>query len=532
MNMQDKINEMEEQRKHLCEGGGAAAIEKQHQAGKLTVRERLDRLFDKGTFKEINLWARPIKTGFDIDNRELPGDAVVTGVGRINNRPVYVYGHDFTVLGGTFGAAFRHKVTRIMEMARETGLPIIGVVDSGGERIHDRFGFTTRRPIVDGAGIGGGASTTYRSPAINSGVIPQITVMLGPSYAGSAYSPTMADFYIMRNHTAFMSVASPELLKSVTFADVTQEELGGAELHATTTGNADFLTETDEEAIEICRELVGYLPLNNRESPPIIDAGDDPNRRDDRLLGIVSPDLSKPYDMHEVIHCIMDNGQFLEIQKLFAKSIIIGFACLNGHTVGIVANNPLENGGVLNTDTCDKEARFIRFCDCFNIPLVFLVDTCGFLSNVEEEQSRNGLLRTAPKPVFAICEATVPMVVVHVGKCFGLARMVMGNLKIGVDFVYSWPSAQVARMDPELAVDTIYEEEIASAKNPDEVRKDRLAGLLGEYYNYPYNAAEQLMVNELIDPRDTRPLLITTLENLVHKKPTPRPWRKHTLIPR
>ena len=531
MSMPDKINEMEERRKNLLRGGGEKAVDRQHELGKLTIRERLDRLFDKGTFQEINLWVRPVKTGFDVDDRELPGDAVVTGLGRINNRPVYVYGHDFTVVGGTFGAALRYKVVRVMEMAREQGLPCIGVVDSGGERIHDRFGFTAERPILGGTGIGG-TSMIYSAPGINSGVIPQITVMLGPSYAGSAYSPTMADFYIMRNRIAFMSVASPELLKSVTFVDVTQEELGGAELHATTTGNADFLTESDEEAIDICRELVGYIPLNNRENPPIVDTDDDPNRRDDRLLEIVSPELSKPYDMHEVISCIVDNGKFLEIQKLFAKSIITGFARLNGHSVGIVANNPLEDNGLLNTDSCDKEARFIRFCDCFNIPLVFLVDTCGFLPNVEEEQSRNGLLRTAPKPVFAICEATVPMIVVNIGQCFGLARLLMGTQRMGVDFTYSWPSAQVARIRPEEAMEIIYKEEIGSAKNPEEVRNEKLAELLNKYYNYPYHAVEQAMVDELIDPRDTRPLLIRALENLANKKPTSRPWKKHSLIPR
>ncbi|GAG28855.1 unnamed protein product, partial [marine sediment metagenome] len=244
------------------------------------IRERLDKLFDKGTFDEDHLWSHPIKTGFDIDERELPGDAVVIGIGKIHGRPVCVYGHDFTILGGTFGAALHHKVNRAMGMARERGIPCIGVIDSGGERIHTQF-------AIGGEAL---ASGLYFVPSINSGVIPQITVMLGPSYAGSAYSPTMADFYIMRNKIAFMSVASPALLKSVTYADVTQEELGGAELHATTTGNADFLTESDEEALEICRELVRYLPLNNRESPPIIDTGDDPSRRDDRLIEIVPAD--------------------------------------------------------------------------------------------------------------------------------------------------------------------------------------------------------------------------------------------------
>ncbi len=520
--MPDRIKDLEQRREHLSQGGGEKAIERQHQTTKLFVRERLDRLFDKGTFQEIDLWIRPIKTGFDIDERELPADAVVTGIGRINNRPVCVYAHDFTVLGGSFGSGLRYKVTRMMEMGREWGIPVIGVVDSGGERIHDVFG-RGGRPL--GAGI-------YFAPRITSGVVPQITVMLGPSYAGSAYSPTMADFYIMRNRTAFMSVASPELLKTVTFADVTQEQLGGATLHATTTGNADFLTETDDEALGICRELVGYLPLNYRESPPVVDTGDDPLRKDERLREIVPSDLSRPYDMHEIIRSIVDNGQFLEIQQLFAESIIIGFARLGGRSVGIVANNPAENGGVLNTNTSDKEARFIRCCDCYNVPLIFLVDTIGFLPNAEEEQSRNGLLRTAPKPAFAISEATVPMIGVYIGKCFGAARLMMGTLRMGVDFVYSWPSAQVGRMAPEAAVEAIYREEIAGAGDPDVVRKEKLAELLKKYYNFPYHAAEQAMVNEIIDPRDTRPRLIRMLENLAHKNPTPGPWRKHSLIPR
>ena len=531
MDMQEQIKDLEARRRRLHEGGGAEAIKRQHKAGKLTVRERLDRLFDPGTFQESDLWVRPIKTGFSLDDRDLPGDAVVTGLGRIHGRPMYVYAHDFTVVGGTFAEIHRHKITRVMQKARETGTPCIGVVDSGGERIHDRFGYAAARPIGAGS-VTGGSSGMYFTPGINSGVIPQITVMLGPSYAGSAYSPTMADFYIMRNKTAFMSVASPQLLKAVTFAEVTQEALGGAKLHATTTGNADFLTETDEEAIEICRELVTFLPLNNRERAPVVECDDDPDRRDERLVDIVPSDLSAPYDMREVIGCIVDNGRFLEIQKLFAGSMTIGFARLNGRPVGIVANNPAENGGILNTDTCDKQARFIRFCDCFNIPLVFLVDTPGFLPNAGEETSRNGLLRTAPKPAFAISEATVPMISVHIGKCAGVSRLVMGTQRMGIDFVYSWPIAQVARMAPEEAVERIYQSEIASSENPDQVRKEKLAELAGRFYNFPYHAAELAMVNEIIDPRDTRPLLIRMLENLANKTVTPRPWRKHSLIKR
>jgi acetyl-CoA carboxylase carboxyltransferase component len=336
---------------------------------------------------------------------------------------------------------------------------------------------------------------------------------------------------IMRKNTSFMSVASPSLLKAVTSRDVTQEEIGGAELHATTTGTADFLAETDEEAIEICRELITYLPLNYMDRSPVVDLGDDPNRRDEHLLEIVPGDLSRPYDMHEVIRCIVDKSKFLELQSLFAKSLIIGFGRLDGQTVGIVANNPSMSDGVLTIDTCDKEARFIRWCDAFNIPLIFLVDTIGFSSSVEQEQSKEGLLRTIPKPVFAICEATVPMITLYVGRCSGPALLMMGTLRMGVDVVLCWPSAQVARMNPAQAVEIIYSEEISSSKEPDNFRSVKLSQLLTEHVNYPYHALEQAMVNDIIDPRDTRPSLIRSLKTLVNKQPRPRPLRKHSLPP-
>lgn len=529
--MLDRIKEVEERRSHLLKGGPPKEVERQHKMGKLTARERIEKLFDEGTFKEIDLWVRPIKTGFDIDERELPGDGVITGIGEIHGRPVYAYIHDFTVAGATFGAAFHHKITKIMEMALENRIPCIQVVDSGGERIHDWFGRPAHRPILGGKHPIGNTMTMYRAPGIISGSVPQLTLMLGPMYAGSAYSPTMADFMIMRNKTGFMSVASPPLLKSVTFADVTQEEIGGAELHAKVTGTTDFLAESDEEAIEICRELFTYIPLNCQQKPPVVDTGDDPHRRDEKLLHIVPQDLSKPYDIHEVISCIVDNGQFLELQKLFAKSLIIGFARLDGQTVGIVANNPAEENGILTIDTCDKETRFVRWCDAFNIPLIFLVDTPGFLPGAEQEQSRDGLIRTVPKPVFAICESTVPIMTVYIGRCYGVARLVMGTLRMGVDLAYCWPSAQVARINPEEAVEVIYRKEIGASKEPDKVRREMLAGLLQNYINHPYHAVEQAMANDIIDPRDTRATLIRALKNLANKKPTPRPWRKHSLLP-
>ncbi|MBL7062125.1 MAG: acyl-CoA carboxylase subunit beta [Dehalococcoidia bacterium] len=530
--MSGRIKEVEERRSHLLKGGAPKEVERQHQMGKLTARERLEKLVDPGTLEEIDLWIRSVKTGFPIDETELPGDAVITGIGRIDGRPFCVFAHDFTVAGGTFGRALHHKVIRIMEMALEKRMPCIQLVDSGGERLQDGFGKPAWRPLLGGANPSvGGALNIYQAPGIMSGVVPQITVMLGPLYAGSAYSPTMADFMIMRNKTSFMSVCSPPLLKAITFTDATQEELGGAELHATITGTADFVTETDEEAIEICRELVTYIPLNNTEKPPVVDTGDDPNRMDDRLLEIVPADLSEPYDMHEIIRCVVDNGQFIELQKLFAKSLIIGFARLNGRTVGIVANNPGKENGILTLNTCDKQARFIRWCDAFNVPIIFLVDTPGFLSSVEQEQSMDGLIRTGPKPTFAICEATVPMITVCIGKCFGLARLIMGTLRMGIDVAYCWPSAQVARINPEEAIDVIYKKEICSAEEPDRVRRDKLAWLLENHLDFPYHALKQAMVNDIMDPRDTRPVLIKTLENLANKKKLPTAWKKHSLVP-
>jgi acetyl-CoA carboxylase carboxyltransferase component len=532
MNMLDKIKAVEDRRSHFLQGGEKKEIDRQHQLGKLTARERLARLFDEGSFQEIDLWIRAIRTGFDIDERELPGDAVITGFGKIKGRTVFAYLHDFTVVGGTMSSGQDHKVTRLMEMALEAKAPYIGIVDSGGVRIHDLFGRPAFRPIQAGRLGIGGTTGIFSAPSIASGVIPQISVMLGPCYAGSAYSPTLADFIIMRKGTSFMSVASPQLLKTVTYKDVTQDEIGGAELHATITGTADYLAETDEEALDFCQELLTYLPLNNRENPPVKNTGDNPNRREDNLLKIVPADLSQPYDMHDVIHQMVDKGQFLELQRLYAKSIIIGFARLNGKVVGIVGNNPAENQGILSINTCNKEARFIRFCDCFNIPLIFLVDTPGFPPSIEEERSRDGLVRTAARPVFAICEATVPMIALYVGRCFGPARLIMGTPRMGVDIAYSWPSALVARMDPEEAMNIIYKEEINSSENPEKIRREKLDELLKSFFKFPYHAAEQLMVNEIIDPRDTRSILIRTLEALANKGPNPRAWKKHSLIPR
>ncbi|MDD5127193.1 MAG: carboxyl transferase domain-containing protein [Dehalococcoidales bacterium] len=521
--MSEKMNEIQQRRARLLPGGLPRDIEKQHSSGKLTARERMEKLFDRGTFQEVNLWISPIKTGFDIDTRELPGDAVITGVGKVKGRQVCAYAHDFTVAGGTFGSAFHHKVARLMEMALNERVPCVQIVDSGGERIHDWFGRPAHRPILGGKSVAG-SPMMYEYPGIMTGVVPQITLMLGPMYAGAAYIPTMADFMIMTNKTAFMSVASPALLKAVTHADVTQEEIGGAVLHATTTGTADFLTESDEESIEICRYLLSYIPSSCDAKAPEVDSGDDPLRSEEKLLDIAHNN----YDMHEVIGSVVDRGQFLEIQKLYARSLIIGFTRLNGKSVGIVANNPAADGGILTLNTCDKEARFVRFCDAFNIPVIFLADTPGFQSDTRQEQSMDGLIRTVPKPVFAICEATVPLVTVYLGKCFGLSRMVMGMPRMGVDYTLCWPSSQVAQIAPEAARAALKKEEVK--ENPG-LSDDKYAELINGYFNFPYHAPEKAMADDIIDPKDTRKTLINLLDTLTNKKAYPRPRRKHSLLP-
>lgn len=533
-NMLDKIKPVEKRRAHILEMGGPEGVAMQHQLGKLTVRERLDLLFDKGTFQELGLFVRAAKTGYDIDETEFPADALIAGLGKINGRPVSVTANDYTVLRGSVGRAAGRKASRMLEMSIQEKIPHIAINDTTSVRFHDTY--SKRAGGGGSGGTPGAAISGLGMRYLGSGATPQISLMLGPMPAGGAYEPTECDFMIMRDKIAWMSVTIPEVLKTVTSRDATREELGGGTVHATKSGTADFLTQTDEEAIEICRELISYLPLNCSERPPFVDTGDDPNRRDGRLLEIVPGDLSKSYDMHEVIRCVADNGKFLEVAALYAKSMIIGFARLNGRTVGIIANNPAENEGVLTRNTCDKQARFIRFCDCYNIPLVFLVDTCGFLPNLDEEQSKDGLLRHAPRPLFAICEATVPMISVYIGKCFGMAHLVMGNLRMGVDYAYSWPSAQVARIKPEEVVEAIYKKEINSSKEPDKVRKEKLAELLKNYINYPYHAAEVIqMVDEIIDPRDTRSNLIDMLDNLRNKEPSlfaRKSWKKHSLMPR
>lgn len=533
--MKKMLQNVEEKRKRLEPGGGPADIEKQHNRGKLTAWERIGALFDPGTFREIGLWTQPMKTGFDIDDRFLPRDSVIVGCGEVRGRNTYAYAHDFTVLAGTQSTIQNSKVARAMEQAMEEGIPLVGMVDSGAIRIHDLFGKSGFKIPVRGSVVGGGGGFMYYPPLM-SGVVPHISLMLGPCYAGSAYSPIMADFVIMRRNIAFMSVASPPVLKAVTFVDVTEEEIGGALLHSEVTGSNDLLVDSDEEAIEGAQELLSYLPSNWQEKPPVVDLGDDPKRTDDKLLGIVPDEVSALYDMHDVITSIVDKGRFFELQALYAPNMIIGFGRMDGKSVGIVANNPAVGDGCVDVNSSDKEARFIRFCDCYSIPVIFLVDTPGFLPSVDQEQSRDGLERNAAKAVFAICESTVPKITVYVRRCWGAGRLVMGTERMGCDAVYAWPSADVRVEGFERAADALYKAEMEAAENPEELRRE-LMDKIREQYASPYHLAGVQGTDDIIDPRQTRPILINTLKRLSckmepeNKLGLARPWRKHSLVP-
>lgn len=528
--MKQKLSEIEERRRRLAQGGGVTAIEKQHARGKLTAWERMEKLFDPGTFSELYSWAKPLKTGFAIDGAGSPRAGLVAGWGEIEGRVVYAAAFDFTVHGGSQNAMQMVKMGKVWQQARDEGAPFVVIVDSGGRQIQDLFSpWGMRAPVrIDGCEEGG--ALDMFCPPMASGVIPQIALMLGPCYAGTAYSPIMADFVFFRKGTGFMSLASPSLLKSVTFTDVTQDEIGGALLHATTTGSCDILADDDEEALNKCRQLLSFLPSNWREKPPFLDTGDDPKRKEEELLELVPTDTSKPFDVHHLISLIVDKGEFFELAALYAQNMVIGFARLAGQAVGIVANNPMVADGSLDANSCDKAARFIRTCDCFNIPLIFLVDTPGFLPSVEQEQSREGLARHAAKPLFAICESTVPKITIYLRRCYGTGRFVMGTKEMGVDVALAWPNAELRLMDPESLARLVYKDEIGKSAKPEKLIQSKVQQLEQEF-SEPYHSGEVMAIEDIIDPRDTRPILVKALRRLAKKQEPILPWRKHGLIP-
>ena len=511
----DRLDDLRRRAETVLGMGGEERIRRQHEAGKLTARERLDLLLDPGSFVELDRFVTHRGREFGLDKIEAPADGVVTGHGTIDGRPVAVFSQDFTVLGGSLGEGHAEKIVKIMDLALSSGIPVIGLNDSGGARIQE--GVTA---------LGGYAEIFFRN-VMTSGVVPQISVIMGPCAGGAVYSPAMTDFIIMVRGTSYMYVTGPQVVKAVTREDVSHEELGGADVHAAKSGVAHFVAEDDEDALGLVRRLLAYLPQNNVDDPPRREPTDDPARMDDALNPLVPEEPTKPYDMHEVIHRIVDHGEFLEVHREFAPNLLVGFARLNGRPVGIVAQQPAVLAGVLDIDSADKGARFVRFCDAFNIPLVTFVDVPGFMPGTAQESG--GIIRHGAKLLYAYCEATVPKLTVITRKAYGGAYDVMSSQHIRGDLNLAWPTAEIAVMGPEGAIDIIFRKELTEAEDAEARRRELVEAYRAQFAN-PYIAAGRGYIDDVIEPRETRPRLIAALELLQTKRQT-TPKRKHGNIP-
>ncbi|MGB9673211.1 MAG: acyl-CoA carboxylase subunit beta [Anaerolineales bacterium] len=514
-NEDPRIIELRNLRQRSQLGGGLQRIQKQHEKGKLTARERIDLLLDMGTFNELEPFITNQPDEIGLIQEEYLGDGVVTGYGQINGRTVYVYAQDFTVLGGTLSMMQSRKICRVMDLAMRNGVPIIGLIDSGGARIQE------------GVKSLAGYAEIFRRNAQYSGVIPQISVMLGPCAGGAAYSPALTDLIIMVEKNSFMFLTGPEVIKAVTGEVVDAESLGGADVHMALTGTAHLSAANEEEAISLAKYVLSFFPSNNVENPPFIPTQDNPSRMEESLNTIVPLDPSLPYQMHDVIKLIVDNKEFLEIQSAWAKNAIIGFARIGGYSVGIVAQEPSEMAGVIDIDASDKIARFVRLCDCFNIPIITFVDSPGFLPGIDQEHG--GIIRHGAKVLYAYSEATVPKITVITRKAYGGAYIVMSSKYLGTDVTYAWPSAEIAVMGAEGAVNILYRKDIEMAENPEEERR-RLIAKYRSQFNNPYHAAKSGYVDDIIEPRETRPKIIASLSAL-RDKFSATPPRKHGNIP-
>ncbi len=513
--MQSKIAQLREMNAKAELGGGVARIEKQHQAGKLTARERIDALLDKGTFMEFDKFVVHRCTNFGIDKQQFLGDGVVTGTGLINGRTVFVFAQDFTVFGGSLSKTYADKICKVMDMAVKVGAPVIGLNDSGGARIQE------------GVQSLAGYADIFLRNTLSSGVIPQISAILGPCAGGAVYSPALTDFIFMAKDTSYMFITGPEVIKTVTNEDVTKEELGGSSAHNEKSGVAHFATENDVDCIVKIRELMSYLPQNNMEEPPFKATTDDANRMEEALETIVPANPNMPYDMSEVIKKVADDGNFFEVQEDFAKNIIIGFIRLNGKSIGVVANQPQILAGALDIDASVKAGRFVRFCDAFNIPILTLVDVPGFMPGVSQEYG--GIIRHGAKLLYAYCEATVPKVTLITRKAYGGAYDVMSSKHIRGDINYAYPTAEIAVMGPEGAVKILGRKEITEAADPAAKEKE-LTDNYREAFANPYRAAELGYIDEIIEPAVTRAKLIRAFEMLANKNVSNLP-RKHGNIP-
>jgi len=514
--------ELEKRREEALTGGGQERVEKQHKEGKLTARERINLLLDQGTFVELDRFATHRCTDFDMEKKKFYGDGVVTGYGKIEGRLVYVFSQDFTVFGGALGMAFADKICKVMDLAMKTGAPIIGLNDSGGARIQE------------GVESLAGYAYIFLRNALASGVIPQISAIMGPCAGGAVYSPAMTDFIFMTKRTSYMHITGPDViraaLKKTETADgrpITSELLGGARVHMEKSGVAHFAGEDDADTIRLVKELLSFLPQSNREPPPMVASSDDPHRMDESLKTAVPEDSKKAYDMKKVILPVVDNGYFFEVQKDWAKNIIVGFARFSGMSAGIVANQPNWMAGSLDPDSSIKAGRFVRFCDCFNIPIITFVDVPGFLPGMDMEE--RGIIRHGAKLLYAFCEATVPKITIITRKGYGGAYDVMSSKHIRGDINYCYPTAEIAVMGADGAVNIIFRNEIKNSPNPDETRK-LLVAEYQEKFASPYKAAELGYVDEIIEPEETRPKIIQALDVLKTKVDT-NPWRKHGNIP-
>lgn len=511
----NKIEQLKERSAIAELGGGEARIEKQRASGKLTARERIDFFLDDGSFEEFDKFVTHRSTDFGLEKQKFSGDGVVTGHGLIDGREVFVFAQDFTVFGGSLSETHAQKICKVMDMAMKVGAPVVGLNDSGGARIQEGV-----------VSLGGYADIFLRN-TLASGVIPQISCILGPCAGGAVYSPAITDFNVMVKDTSYMFITGPDVIKTVTHEDVTKDELGGAMTHNAKSGVAHFAADSDEHALRITRELLSFFPSNNMEKAPFAPTSDPSDRADEELNSVVPESANQPYDIRDVINKVVDDGYFFETQKHFAANIVVGFARLGGHSVGIVANQPAFLAGVLDIDASVKAARFVRFCDAFNIPLVTFEDVPGFLPGVNQEHL--GIIRHGAKLLYAFAEATVPKITVITRKAYGGAYCVMASKHIRTDINFAYPTAEIAVMGAEGAVGVLYKKELLDTTNPEENRQ-RIVNEFNEKFANPYVAAERGFIDEVIEPKFTRPKLIRALNLLQNKRDT-NPPKKHGNIP-
>jgi acetyl-CoA carboxylase carboxyltransferase component len=515
MNKDPKTERLRDLRQRAQLAGGQDRIDAQHARGKLTARERIQLLLDPGSFRELDMFVTHRTSGFGLEDKRYLSDSVVTGWGSVDGRLIYVFSQDFTVFGGSLGEVHSEKVCKIMDLAMKNGAPVIGLNDSGGARIQEGV-----------VSLGAYADIFLRN-TLSSGVIPQISAIMGPCAGGAVYSPAITDFIVMVEGSSYMFITGPDVVRTVTREEVTFDELGGAKAHNTISGVAHFSAEDEDECMHILRQLLSYIPQNNMEDPPLVTPTDDPQRMDGELDSIVPDNPTKPYDMKQIIRHVVDSGEFLEVHEHWAQNIIIGFARLNGRSVGIVAQQPAVLAGVLDINSSDKAARFVRFCDCFNIPIITFVDVPGFLPGVSQEHG--GIIRHGAKLLYAYCEATVPKITIITRKAYGGAYVVMSSKHIRGDISYAWPSAEIAVMGPEGAVNIIFRKDINAAEDP-LAEHDRLGEDYREKFAHPYVAASRGYIDDVIEPRETRPRLIEALETLQNKRDR-NPSKKHGNIP-